>query len=1311
MAYDVKVGFDISDFDSAARTFASNLMTGADAVRELSIEMLSFNEQQQITQVRFQGMSEAGKQFVAVMKQVQDAHDPSGNSGPVPPATIEGIIRAKTEVKALKGDLTDLGNTQAGERLTLSFAGMVRLFESQVLRAGIRAVINEFTTSISAAAEFSTKIAQLQAISGGAATTTATWTKDLQALATTFGLPQTQVASAAYLALQSGQMKAGESTKFLEEALRLSSATTLTADESIKLLSTTMNAYGLKGAADATRTSEILFKALQGGIFTASEFSGVMGKLSLDARGLGVDLESTAAALDTLAKKGLNAQQSTQVLEALFRSLQKPSKDLQDVFNTLGATNGKAFVDLQGGLGGVLKFFNDAQNQGKDFGDLTNKLTELRAMTDLTGDSFKEFGDNLARISEKSSTLKAASDTVMQSIGKQFQAELAKTANYFETTFGAATAEKILSLGKTFGGGEGLTGIVKTLISAVEIGGGVWLTYQAAMAASAVSAAFATGAVTALTSVQGISTVSTLAQARAWVTATLAARNYSITLAGVASSLGVLAILGLAANVLMSQGGEHRPNEQIGSDASSAEAARQKRTADQSAGNAFNDKAGKTQEEYNQKYEIVLQYSSKVLALANKLKETAVKNAKETAEALQLSGKGWADALSKMVSDLSSKAAEAKENIKKSLKVSEDIPKQASDQVYAQKFKYASNGADGFDQQAQLMQNRIKELLTQGRAEYAKGTTEAVGEARKYFAEVEKLTIALFDRQVEKQKIAAEAEYKAYGYTSKAQAVPQADGSVRLQMTVQTHVIEQKINALARERLDLEEKFRAKELERQKAMEAQALAEKGRLEAIRKYIAEAAAFKVTDDAGKVKPEYAKDPMKAATDFQAITDKLNKVTNPEDVKGQFQFWADLERQKLAVVQSVNTQILAAGADRYQKQIQAEKDAVETMIKNAKAAWGQADEDRKKAEQELAAQLAVIIARGTTAATQYPTLFSKLYASATGDNDKRSLEKERLAASAPQLAAAQQAAQNVQFAQSEYNQADPSEKAAKLDKLTIAVKTLNAAVNEYSRTRLGVGPGGTIGLPGDEKGETLDSRTRAAQEALDKIKNSFQTQSGSEKALDDAANRYKSLGKAISTIPPEFVKAMLTANSAKDAFNGALEKINIDPDGGVVGGLNKMAQKLNEIGDARAKLDMSDVLKKDYDALKALMDLQKGNSGPMIGITQGANTTEVPQGKMFGGPMYLGFGGGPRGSDDRPAWLTRGETVIPAGPSRQFAPLLQSIIGGNIRNPSGTSTNVGDIHVHVQGGNTATQTIRDIAKGLRREIQRGTAGINT
>ena len=92
----------------------------------------------------------------------------------------------------------------------------------------------------------------------------------------------------------------------------------------------------------------------------------------------------------------------------------------------------------------------------------------------------------------------------------------------------------------------------------------------------------------------------------------------------------------------------------------------------------------------------------------------------------------------------------------------------------------------------------------------------------------------------------------------------------------------------------------------------------------------------------------------------------------------------------------------------------------------------------------------------------------------------------------------------------------------------------------------------------------------------------------------------------------------------------------------------------------------------------------------------------------GGRFFADGGQARGQDRIPATLASGETVINSNSSRKFFSELNAMNQGSnpvFREQGGPVTNVGDVNVSVNGGDSSQQTVREIGIALRRQIQRG------
>ena len=96
---------------------------------------------------------------------------------------------------------------------------------------------------------------------------------------------------------------------------------------------------------------------------------------------------------------------------------------------------------------------------------------------------------------------------------------------------------------------------------------------------------------------------------------------------------------------------------------------------------------------------------------------------------------------------------------------------------------------------------------------------------------------------------------------------------------------------------------------------------------------------------------------------------------------------------------------------------------------------------------------------------------------------------------------------------------------------------------------------------------------------------------------------------------------------------------------------------------------------------------------------------------GGPMRRYFADGGvmgRGQDKIITALSQGETVINSKQSKRFFSELNAMNQGSqpvFREQGGPVTNVGDVNVTVNGGDSSQQTVREIGRALRRQVQRG------
>jgi TP901 family phage tail tape measure protein len=164
-----------------------------------------------------------------------------------------------------------------------------------------------------------------------------------------------------------------------------------------------------------------------------------------------------------------------------------------------------------------------------------------------------------------------------------------------------------------------------------------------------------------------------------------------------------------------------------------------------------------------------------------------------------------------------------------------------------------------------------------------------------------------------------------------------------------------------------------------------------------------------------------------------------------------------------------------------------------------------------------------------------------------------------------------------------------------------------------------------------------------------------------------------------------KAEQDTNAAKELLKGVTEKL---PQA-----LDALNKGLGPVGKTSLEVNAG------LDAL----------AGGLSRLNEGLRNLDISvKSKSAGGfAGYFSGGGISRGIDTMLARVNPNEFIMNPQSSMRFKSQLAAMNMGWGGNPQGQgpTTNVGDIHVNVQGGQSSMQTINEIGAGLRRAIRRG------
>ena len=1171
-----------------------------------------------------------------------------------PKGTIQGL--SGDEQKAVKA-LRDIAQStdaaaEAGKRANsvwISMGGILRLLEAQILKRIFSTLEAEILGSVSAAQQLSIAIAEIQTISQRAGISTEEWHRNISELSNTFGATQADLAEAAYESLSNQVTKARDTFTFLEQAQKFAIATNSSTAQSVNLLSSAIKSFGLD-AADTERVASVFFKTIDLGRVRAKDMSDSFGRIGVIAQEVGVRLEEVAAGVATLTVRGTKFADASTIMSNLLLKLIRPTDEMKKLFAEWGVATGDQAIATFGFVGVLQKLEQEAQKGTGRLGDLFNQIRALRGAFNFTGQGLTDFQSNLEKITGGQAEYQNAFKLVLESPGKQLQIEMQKIRTLFVDAFGTEVVKSLVQ----FRNGLKAVGIE-------SFADGINKTANAAKIAAGAWLIYRGSLLTAAAGQAAFATT---------LTATGVASQSLLTSLGlIGVTLGGAIAVGVAAGVAFNWLYPAAKGAKELADQFDRIAAQKKFDA-LAQPNILKENIAieAVGESTKTKLQAVLQFSATVNSKMTELKARAIQNQKDTTEALKLSSKAYFDSLNENIKKLNEKITESKNIIQQSRRLSEDIPRIAENRVFDTKLKFASegtidNGQLINEQKTILIQSKLQQTLQRAREEAAKGTKESIEESRKLFSDAEQLQAQLFEQQTANERRLFEDRVRR-GLEQPSRT--RSDGQQEFDFVARTADFNRQVNRLAEERLRVEEQIR-KSKEAQILQDQEQLAiEKDRLRDLQAQFDKLEKLALFSKEGNLRPEFkGKDgQQKALAEFDTIASKIRELSAGENFQTQFQVFSDLMRQREALIKTVNVSQRQEDATTNNQAIINASKAAEKITADTKAALKGKTDAIVQSLVDLDQKLEIIEKRDLPSR-----------------NGPLGLITPEVRRAGPARQEAERQLALVKEARDAFAEDQSPEKALLLKQ---RIDQLNAAIARYVQLRTGR-PADQVAIGSDT--ETIGARGQSVEKTGARLLETANEKGQIIKALDDAEQKSKALNEKIAAIPGLFDAAQI----------GVGEKAP-----GMIENFNQVSQSAaNVVEQIRRLNEQINALNKELPALRA----------------EGLAIPEAP-GQMFGGkPKYMSYGGMvgfvPRGSDTRPAMLTRDEMVMTGGATRQFAPILEAMNNGFLNRNSQTNnnvTNVGDININytASGGSTA-QSVRELGTMLRRSVRRGTINL--
>jgi TP901 family phage tail tape measure protein len=186
------------------------------------------------------------------------------------------------------------------------------------------------------------------------------------------------------------------------------------------LMTSAINAFGLS-AQDSEFVADTLFKTVKFGKTTVDQMAQSFGASAPVIASAKISLEEFSAATAALTTTGLPASQSQNSLRQSVVALQKPTKEMSELFKLAGIESGQASLEQIGLVDTMLAVKKAADGNSEALAKAWGSVEALGAATSLTGDQFDSFNSTWIEMNMGANAMGEAFDKQSKTVASQGQ--------------------------------------------------------------------------------------------------------------------------------------------------------------------------------------------------------------------------------------------------------------------------------------------------------------------------------------------------------------------------------------------------------------------------------------------------------------------------------------------------------------------------------------------------------------------------------------------------------------------------------------------------------------------------------------------------------------------------------------------------------------------------------------------------------------------------------------------------------------------------------------------------------------------------
>jgi TP901 family phage tail tape measure protein len=353
---------------------------------------------------------------------------------------FQGVDKTGAATSAALSNVSQFsGGVQAATQPIANFTTSALKLEATLLAAGV--AVTAFSVKI--AGDFDTAFREISTLINQPIEDLDEFKAAILSYASTSTKPLEEVTQSIYNAISAG-VDYADSIEAVSLAEKLSVAGKATLNESLVVLVSSLNAYGL-GMDEAERFSDALFTTVKQGQTTLPELAGSLASVTGLAATAGVDFEELLAAIATLTATGTPTSQAVTQIQGAISAILKPTSQAASLAKELGLEFNVSRLQAVG-LTGILEDVKQATGgNAEQMALLFGRVEALNGVLTLTGLGADKFAENLRAMSASAGSVDQAFSIMVQSADASAQ----KIQNALTSIFIAVGAPLLDEFGGT----------------------------------------------------------------------------------------------------------------------------------------------------------------------------------------------------------------------------------------------------------------------------------------------------------------------------------------------------------------------------------------------------------------------------------------------------------------------------------------------------------------------------------------------------------------------------------------------------------------------------------------------------------------------------------------------------------------------------------------------------------------------------------------------------------------------------------------------------------------------------------------------